>query len=315
MKDNGQVKAKTGKVKAVCISEKKGEIKKEVDCISVKKDWGIDGDAHAGKWHRQVSILAAEDIAEMEKSLGRNLDHGAFAENIITEGLKTDGMLIGSILKTGGGVVLELTQIGKECHSDCAIKRQTGKCVMPQKGLFFRVLEGGEIKPGDSIEVSSLYNAAVVVVSTSCSLGTRTDEAGEAVVTILRKNGFRSEYKSVVPDDAGRIKAELLDLCNPERGFHLVLTSGGTGLSPADVTPEATLEILERRADGICELMRFEGGKGNLNAYLSRGIAGVCGRTLIVNLPGSTKGVSESLQAIIPVLSHALKMLCGDSRH
>ncbi|HAL18832.1 MAG TPA: molybdenum cofactor biosynthesis protein [Spirochaetaceae bacterium] len=306
---------RTGKVKAVCISEKKGEIKKEVGRVSVKKGWGIDGDAHAGKWHRQVSILAAEDIADMEKVLGRNLDRGVFAENIITEGLKTDGMPVGSILETEGGVVLELTQIGKECHSDCAIKRQTGKCVMPQKGLFFRVLEGGEIKAGDTIEFASLYNAAVLVVSTSCSMGTRTDEAGEAVMSILRGNGFRSEYKSVVPDDAGRIKAELLDLCNPERGFHLVLTSGGTGLSPADVTPEATLEVIERRADGICELMRLEGGRSNSNAYLSRGVAGARGRTLIVNLPGSTRGASESLRAIIPVLPHALKMLCGDSRH
>ena len=308
-------KGMEGRIVAVCVSERKGEVKKEVSGAIVLSDWGIEGDAHAGKWHRQVSILASEDIAAMESVLGRKLEHGAFAENIITEGIRSERLPIGSILKTERGVVLELAQIGKECHSDCAIKRQTGKCVMPQKGLFFKVIEGGELKAGDVIRVVSTYNAAVVVVSTSCSTGARTDEAGEAVMDILRKNGYKTQFKSVVPDDVENIKNELISLCVPERGFHLVLTAGGTGLAPADVTPEATLAVLDKRADGICELMRCAGGKTNLNAYLSRGVAGVLDRTLIVNLPGSTKGATESLEAVIPVLPHALRMLCGDSTH
>lgn len=138
-------------VKAVCISEKKGTRKNEVSSIQVQVNHGIVGDAHAGNWHRQISLLASESIEKIKKS-GLQVTPGAFAENIVTQGIELISLSIGTKLKVGN-TVLEVTQIGKECHNDCEIKRTAGKCVMPTEGIFAIVLEEGVISPGDSIEV------------------------------------------------------------------------------------------------------------------------------------------------------------------
>ena len=139
------------KVKAVCISEKKGTRKKEVPSIKTLVNHGIIGDAHAGNWHRQISLLAEESIEKI-RTTRYELTPGAFAENIVTEGIELNSLPIGTKLKVGN-TVLEVTQIGKECHNDCEIKRTAGKCVMPTEGIFAIVLKDGEILPGDSIEI------------------------------------------------------------------------------------------------------------------------------------------------------------------
>ena len=138
-------------VMAVCISEAKGTVKHPVDSIELKKDHGIVGDAHAGNWHRQVSLLADESVDKMRERFP-DISAGAFAENILTRGLILDQLPVGSRLQAGDAV-LEVTQIGKECHNDCAIRQQVGDCVMPREGIFATVLTGGKIKPGDSIEI------------------------------------------------------------------------------------------------------------------------------------------------------------------
>ena len=138
-------------IEAVCVSHKKGIVKKEQEGIELKKAWGIEGDAHAGDWHRQVSLLAGESIDQVKEILPA-LKNGAFAENIITRGIDLSILGIGSKLRLGDGVLLEITQIGKECHnSGCAIKKATGDCIMPREGIFAKVLEGGKIVPGDDI--------------------------------------------------------------------------------------------------------------------------------------------------------------------
>lgn len=139
------------KVKAVCISEKKGTRKEEVSGITVLENLGIVGDAHAGNWHRQISLLAEESIEKI-RALGYELTPGAFAENIVTEGIELVSLPIGTKLKVGN-TTLEVTQIGKECHNDCEIKRTAGRCVMPTEGIFAIVIKGGKILPGDSIEI------------------------------------------------------------------------------------------------------------------------------------------------------------------
>lgn len=138
-------------VKAVCISEKKGTRKHEVNSIKVLINHGIVGDAHAGNWHRQISLLAQESIDKLKKT-GLELTPGAFAENIITQGIELISLQIGTKIKIGNATI-EVTQIGKECHNDCEIKRTAGKCVMPTEGIFAIVIEEGEIFPGDSIEI------------------------------------------------------------------------------------------------------------------------------------------------------------------
>lgn len=138
-------------VKAVCISEKKGTRKHEVQSIKVLINHGIVGDAHAGNWHRQISLLAQESIDKLKKT-GLELTPGAFAENIITQGIELISLQIGTKIKIGNATI-EVTQIGKECHNDCEIKRTAGKCVMPTEGIFAIVIEEGEIFPGDNIEI------------------------------------------------------------------------------------------------------------------------------------------------------------------
>jgi MOSC domain-containing protein YiiM len=132
-------------VEAVCLSRKKGIVKKEQGNVVLIENWGIDGDAHAGDWHRQVSLLAGESIDTVKETLP-TLKNGAFAENIITRGIDLTTLKIGDRLQVGDTVVLEITQIGKECHNDgCAIKKATGDCIMPKEGIFSRVIQGGEI--------------------------------------------------------------------------------------------------------------------------------------------------------------------------
>lgn len=139
------------KVLAVCISENKGERKKPVEAVELRENHGIVGDAHAGEWHRQVSLLAQESIDKM-RALGLDVNAGDFAENITTSGIDLVSLPIGTRLQVGE-TLLEVTQIGKECHTRCAIFYQAGDCVMPKEGIFVKVITGGTIKPGDGIEI------------------------------------------------------------------------------------------------------------------------------------------------------------------
>ena len=143
----------SGKVISVNISAKKGVRKKPVDEILIKTDYGIQGDAHASsEWHRQVSLLALESIKKMQEK-GLDVKPGDFAENITTEGLDLVSLPLGTKMQIGAEIIGEVSQIGKECHTRCAIYYQAGDCVMPKEGIFIRVLKGGMIKKGDAIIV------------------------------------------------------------------------------------------------------------------------------------------------------------------
>ena len=142
----------TGIIRAVCLSEKKGEQKHPVDSVRLLPRHGIVGDAHAGDWHRQVSLLGVESVARLQEKISLPLLPGAFAENILYEGLVLYALPVGTRLRIGSALC-EVTQIGKECHADCAIRRQAGDCVMPREGIFAIVLEEGEARPGDLVEV------------------------------------------------------------------------------------------------------------------------------------------------------------------
>ncbi len=138
-------------IAAVCISAKKGVVKKPVPQAEFQVGFGIVGDAHGGDWHRQVSLLAGERIDTVKEKLP-GLKDGAFAENIITRGLDLAAVKVGDRLRIGAEIVLEITQIGKKCHNDgCAIKKATGDCIMPKEGLFTKVIQGGMAEPGDAV--------------------------------------------------------------------------------------------------------------------------------------------------------------------
>ncbi len=140
-----------GTIVAVCTSNKKGIRKNNVGEAELKVDWGIAGDAHADDWHRQVSLLALESIEKM-RALGLNVGPGSFAENLTTQGLNLLSLPLGSQVRVGDEVILEITQHGKICHDRCAIYQQVGDCVMPREGIFAKVIRGGQIRTNDAIE-------------------------------------------------------------------------------------------------------------------------------------------------------------------
>ena len=306
-----------GEIKAICISEKRGTPKEEVSSAVFVKGIGIENDAHAGNWHRQISLLSAESIEEFNKK-GAGVRNGDFGENLIVSGISLNDLPVGSILRIGERpVTLRLTQRGKECHSHCRIHERMGECIMPVKGVFAEVLEGGPVKKGDTVTAElpkedRPFRAAVIVCSDKASKGEREDRSGRAACDILEEKGYEILECVIVPDEKERIKEELIRLCDM-READLILTSGGTGFSVRDVTPEATLEVAERNAPGIAEYMRMKSAQITDRAMLSRGVSVIRKKTVIVNLPGSEKAVRECLGFIMNALDHGLKILRGSA--
>lgn len=300
-----------GTVLAVCTSAEKGVQKRDVHSAHFTPEWGIDGDAHAGKWHRQVSLLSADKI-EAFRAKGAEVVYGDFGENLVVSGFDFRSLPVGTLLRCGE-VLLEMTQIGKECHSHCAIYKTMGDCIMPREGVFARVLEGGTITVGEEMSIvertSPLpYQAAVITLSDKGAAGEREDKSGPAIVGELESRGYEVVEKLLLADGVGPLKAQLIRLCD-QRQLDLILTTGGTGFTPRDQTPEATLAVADRTAPGIAEAIRAESMKYTKRAMFSRGVSVIRGKTLIINLPGSPKAVRESMEVFLEELPHALDML------
>ncbi len=301
-----------GKILAICVSAARGTPKQDVGHGRLVVDWGIEGDAHGGKWHRQVSMLSADKIEDFRKKLW--VDYGAFGENLVVEGFDFRNMPVGSRFAIGDAV-LEMTQIGKECHNDCIIKQKTGECIMPHEGVFARVLHEGEIKTGDEmILLPPLENpplrAAVITMSDKGSRGERVDESGPLIVSMLEQAGYVVEESMILPDERSVLQPQLIRLADG-RQIDLILTTGGTGFSPRDITPEATMAVGTRNAPGIAEAIRAYSLSITPRAMLSRAASVLRGSTLIVNLPGSPKAVRESLEYILPSLEHGIRIATG----
>ncbi len=304
-----------GKVIAVCVSDTRGIQKRNVNSARLEPGWGINGDAHGGDWHRQVSLLSYDRIRDFN-ARGADVSHGDFGENIVVEGIDFRTLPVGTRLKCGDAA-LEITQIGKECHTHCQIYRKMGDCIMPREGVFARVTAKGVVCVGDILEAfppgNKPYTAAVVTLSDKASRGEREDASGGIIVQMLTEAGCNVAAQLLLPDEQTQIEAELINLCD-RRQVDLIITTGGTGFSRRDVTPEATLNIAERNAPGIAEAIRYNSLKITGRAMLSRGASVIRGGTLIVNLPGSPKAVRECLEYALPHLGHGLEVLRGDAR-
>lgn len=303
----------TGIVKAVCTSEKKGTEKQAVERIHVRPNYGIDGDAHAGNWHRQVSLLSYDKVKAFNQR-GANVGHGAFGENLVVEGIDFKALPVGSRFLVGTAE-LRMTQIGKECHSHCAIYKRMGECIMPHEGVFAEVLKEGDIAAGDELTVilpdpNRPFTAAVVVLSDKGSKGEREDESGPAARQKLEEAGYEVVETMILPDEPEVLKTQLKRLADG-RQVDLVVTSGGTGFSLRDQTPEATMAVADRNAPGIAEYIRMRSTELTSRAMLSRGVSVIRGKTLIVNLPGNPRAVKESLDFILDSLNHGLEILRG----
>ena len=302
-----------GVLKAICISEKKGTQKHEIDSAVLVEDWGIENDAHAGKWHRQVSMLSYEKIEEF-RAKGAEVDFGAFGENLIVEGFDLRTIPVGTKF-TVGEALLELTQIGKECHSHCEIYKVMGDCIMPREGVFTKVLKGGVIRPGDEItqlplEADRPFTAAVVTLSDKGAAGEREDKSGPLITEMLKSESYDVVEELLLPDNKAVLQHHLMRLAD-QRQVNVIFTTGGTGFSERDITPEATIAVCDRMAPGIAEAMRYYSLSITNRAMLSRAASGIRKKTLIVNLPGSPKAVKESLEYILPALGHGIGILRG----
>lgn len=300
-----------GKIIAVCTSERKGIQKHDVHTAHFSVDWGIDGDAHAGRWHRQVSLLSADKI-EAFNQRGANVVPGAFGENLVVDGFDFRALPVGTLLRCGD-VLLEMTQIGKECHSHCEIYKKMGECIMPREGVFARVITPGTISVGDEMSIEKReghfpWQAAVITLSDKGAAGERKDESGPAVAKRLREAGYAVVEELLIPDDAAALKLELARLCD-QRRLDLILTTGGTGCSARDTTPEATLAVADRNVPGIAEAMRAASMKITPHAMISRAASVIRGKTLIINLPGSPKACMENMDVFMDTIPHAMGLL------
>ncbi len=302
-------------IQAICLSERRGTQKINVHSARLIPDFGIEGDAHAGNWHRQISLLSYEKIEEF-RARGAQVDLGAFGENIVVSGIDFRRLPVGTRLRSGS-VLLEITQIGKECHNHCAIFQAMGDCIMPREGVFARVLTGGKLREGDEMTVEPYpsarpWQAAVITLSDKGFRGERVDESGPAIDRRLTGQGYEVIERLLLPDDGEQLQRHLIRLCD-QRQPDLILTTGGTGFSPRDVTPEATLAVATRNAPGIAEALRWYSLQITPRAMLSRGASVIRNRTLIVNLPGSVKAVNECLDFLLDTLPHAMELLRGDA--
>jgi molybdopterin adenylyltransferase len=306
-----------GKLEAICLSEKKGIRKTACATAQLVANHGIEGDAHAGPWHRQVSLLAAEDIAGMRTKGLPDLKDGDFAENLVVSSIALDTLGLGSRLRIGPHAELSISQRGKVCHHRCAIFHQTGDCIMPRRGLFARVITAGTISPGDAVEVVEVVTpdriqAVVLTISDRCSRGEATDTAGPAVVKRLREVLDAHIYTTrILPDEQTQIAEALQHYANGHT-IDLVIAVGGTGFSPRDVTPEAVRAVAQRLTPGLDEAMRNASAAITPQAMLSRATSGILNSTLLVSLPGSERAAVQNIDAILPALAHGLAKLRGD---
>lgn len=305
------------KIVSVNISEKKGTVKKPVERIELYEH-GVRDDAHSGRWHRQVSLLARESFEKFEKIAGRSLQWGEFAENITTEGLTLHNCKPFDIF-TIGGVILEVTQIGKSCHGDnCAIYREVGNCVMPKEGIFCRVVKGGSVKAGDTFEYHpKRMKVSVITLSDRAHSGEYSDRSGPLVAgrieAFFDKEGWPADISSIIiPDDSVMLQKLVTDAAKTQ---DLIITTGGTGLGSRDITTDALLPLIDKEIPGVMEMIRLKYGTSNPNALISRSIAGVRGKTMIFALPGSVKAVNEYMDEIEKVIRHLLFMIHGIDNH
>ncbi len=303
-----------GKVLAVCTSERRGIQKKNVMSARFVEGYGIETDAHAGDWHRQVSLLSADRIEEFRKK-GADVEFGAFGENLVVEGFDFRSLEVGTLFRCND-VLLEMTQIGKECHTHCAIYHQVGDCIMPREGVFARVLEGGEIKVGDEMTIEPRkeklpWQAAVITLSDKGARGEREDKSGPAIAGRLRELGYEVIEQFLISDEPELLRHHLIRLCDQRRP-DLILTTGGTGFSGRDQAPEVTISVAERMAPGIAEAIRAQSLKITKHAMLSRAASVIRGKTLIINLPGSPKACMESMDVFMDAIPHAMGLLRGD---
>lgn len=299
------------KILSLNVSEKKGIVKKPVQRVLLDHN-GIVGDSHAGIKNRQVSMLDRKSIALFEKSTGKKVRYGDFAENI------TLNLMPGTIAPLdcfrSGKVMLQVSQIGKTCHGkNCAIYTETGDCIMPTEGIFCRVLSGGELRINNILDYNPrIFNIRIITLSDRASQGDYHDLSGQEITNLI--NDFMAEAgrafttaKTVIPDDKEMLESLIKKFLDEKTD--IIFTTGGTGIGPRDITPDVVRPFLDKELTGLIDYIRLKYGANNPRALISRSVAGVTGKTLVYCLPGSVNGVKEYMPEILKTLLHSIYML------
>jgi molybdopterin adenylyltransferase len=299
------------KVLSLNISEKKGSFKKPVEKFILNED-GVIGDAHAGTKNRQVSLLGQNSINKFEASTGKKINFGNFAENITLNALPEAIAALDCFEVKG--IIIQVSQIGKKCHgNNCAIYTETGDCIMPKEGIFCKVLHGGELNINDELNYQpKVFDIRIITLSDRASKGEYQDLSGVEIRNLMTE--FMEEKKrkhtitnQVIPDEKDILETSIRRyiLEKPD----IIFTTGGTGISPRDITPDVVRPMLDKEIPGLMEFIRLKYGADNPGALISRSLAGIIGKTLVYCLPGSVKGVKEYLAEIQKTLFHSIYML------
>lgn len=280
---------------------------------------GIEDDAHAGNWHRQISLLAEESILSFEAELGRKINYGEFAENITTQGIAVHKTLPFDRF-ISSDVEMEVTQIGKKCHgTNCEIFQQTGNCIMPKEGIFCRVIKTGILTENDQLaHVPKVFRIKVITLSDRAFQGIYKDKSGPLIEKLSgdwfqNKKYLFETNRIVIPDEKELLENELQAAVN--ENYDIIYTTGSTGIGPRDIAPDIIKEFMDLEIPGIMDMIRMKYGMEKPNALLSRSLAGVKNKTLIFSLPGSTNAVNEYLTEIHKILMHTFLMLHGIDSH
>lgn len=306
------------KIISVNISEQKGTIKHPVEYILLTRN-GIDGDAHRDMGHRMVSLLGIESIQKFSELLKRPLNYGEFAENVTTQGMALYEMHPLDRLYNER-IELEITQIGKKCHGDgCSIFQQVGSCIMPQEGIFARVIREGTLKAGEILYYKpKTHNAVVITLSDRAYSGVYEDRSGPIIESKIKS--FFDERKLthdirriLLPDDQEMLANNIIGMV--DSGVDLVVTTGGTGIGPKDITIETVKPLLDKEIPGISEYIRWKYGQHKPQALLSRSLAGIKGKTQIYCIPGSARAAQEYMDEILTHYHHILNMLYEIDEH
>jgi molybdopterin adenylyltransferase len=317
---------------SVNVSAVKGQRKRPVERASVTPD-GIDGDAHAGPWHRQISVLGSESIALFAGRLGRPLEPGDFAENLTVRGLDMETASLLDRLEFGD-VDLEVTQIGKACHGrGCAIFQQAGDCIMPREGLFCRVVHPGVLKAGMSgSHWPFVLTCRIIALGDGGTAGSGEDRTGARIAEMLAERFAGSRLRLAIEqvairNDVDQLRAALDGTVRPRhatgceiesigghpalrRPAELTITTGATGVSSRDIAPEVIGPYCDKLAPGIAEPIRAACGQRDTRA-LCRSLAGTKGTRLIYALPGGVHAVEEQMVPISDTLEHLLHVVRG----
>jgi molybdopterin adenylyltransferase len=282
-----------GVIAAVCRGDARGGPKSVCADVHLIRGAGVLGDCGAPTSHRQLAVIAEETLGARPP--------GTAGENLVTRALGLGGLTEGRRLRIGESAVVQVTELAARTGEGAAL-------------WFARVLRDGVVTPGDAVRTDPAFDSprfAVVTLSDRAATGTRADESGALAAMLLASMvGSGLVSRDVLPDDADLLAARLIALADDDV-CDLIVTTGGTGLSPRDVTPEATTAVIDRQVPGIAEAIRMAGLAKTPHAMLSRAVCGQRGATLIVNLSGSPKAVREQLEVLRPVLAHILTTSSG----